>query len=133
MIIFKNVVNVIARIMLAYLFVTAGYEKVLAYDATGQYMQSMHVPVFFLPLVILLELGGGIAIVFGLLTKSTSVFIALFSVIAALIFHQGNDMVNSLMFMKDLSIAGGFLMLALHGAGDYSLDRLLHKKFGQKS
>lgn len=125
---FKNIVNVLARVMLSYLFITAGYEKIIGYQGTAEYMQSMHVSTLFLPLVILLELGGGIAIVLGLLTRFTAVCIAIFSVVAAILFHQGNDEVNSLMFIKDIAIAGGFLMLALNGSGKISLDFLINKK-----
>lgn len=126
---FKNIVDVISRVMLAYLFVVAGYGKLFSYEATAGYMQSMHVPSFLLPLVILLELGGGVAIIIGLFTKFTSVFIAIFSIVAAIIFHQGNDSVNSLMFMKDIGLAGGFLLLAIHGSGKFSIDYVIKKKF----
>lgn len=126
---FKNIVDVISRVMLAYLFVVAGYGKLFSYEATAGYMQSMHVPSFLLPLVILLELGGGIAIIIGLFTRFTSVFIAIFSIVAAIIFHQGNDSVNSLMFMKDVGLAGGFLLLAIHGSGKFSIDYVIKKKF----
>lgn len=88
----------------------------------------MGVPGFFLPLTILLEFGGGLAILFGFLTRFTALFIAVFTLLTALIFHtdfaQG---VNSLMFMKNLSIAGGFLLLGITGAGAFSIDRLLGK------
>lgn len=126
---FKNIVDVISRVMLAYLFVVAGYGKLFSYEATAGYMQSMHVPSFLLPLVILLELGGGVAIIIGLFTKFTSVFIAIFSIVAAILFHQGNDSVNSLMFMKDIGLAGGFLLLAIHGSGKFSIDYVIKKKF----
>lgn len=126
---FKNIVDVISRVMLAYLFVVAGYGKLFSYEATAGYMQSMHVPSFLLPLVILLELGGGIAIIIGLFTRFTSVFIAIFSIVAAIIFHQSNDSVNSLMFMKDVGLAGGFLLLAIHGSGKFSIDYVIKKKF----
>jgi len=55
----------ISRVLLSVLFIVAGYGKITGYAGTAAYMASMHVPSFFLPLVILLELGGGLAIVFG--------------------------------------------------------------------
>lgn len=128
-IMFKNIVNVISRVMLSYLFIVAGYGKLIGYEATLNYMQSMHVPSIFLPLVILLELGGGIAIILGLFTRLTSICIAIFSIVAAIIFHQGSDDINSLMFMKDIGIAGGFIMLALNGADKFSVDYLIKKRF----
>ena len=119
----------ISRVLLSVLFIVAGYGKITGYEGTAAYMASMHVPSFFLPLVILLELGGGLAIVFGFLTRFTALFISGFTIIAAVIFHNNfSDDMQQLMFMKDMSIAGGFLILGLFGAGKYSLDNLIFKK-----
>ena len=119
----------ISRVLLSVLFIVAGYRKITGYAGTAAYMASMHVPSFFLPLVILLELGGGLAIVFGFLTRFTALFISGFTIIAAVIFHNNfSDDMQQLMFMKDMSIAGGFLILGLFGAGKYSLDNLIFKK-----
>lgn len=119
----------ISRVLLSVLFIVAGYGKITGYAGTAAYMASMHVPSFFLPLVILLELGGGLAIVFGFLTRFTALFISGFTIIAAIIFHNNfSDDMQQLMFMKDMSIAGGFLILGLFGAGKYSLDNLIFKK-----
>lgn len=85
---------------------------------------------FLLPLTILLEFGGGLAILLGFLTRTTALFTAGFTLLTALIFHSNfAEGVNSLMFMKNLTIAGGFLLLALTGHGAFSLDRLLNKKW----
>lgn len=119
----------ISRVLLSVLFIVAGYGKITGYAGTAAYMASMHMPSFFLPLVILLELGGGLAIVFGFLTRFTALFISGFTIIAAIIFHNNfSDDMQQLMFMKDMSIAGGFLILGLFGAGKYSLDNLIFKK-----
>ncbi|MGH8562398.1 MAG: DoxX family protein, partial [Nevskiales bacterium] len=66
----------VGRILLAAIFIFAGYGKLGAYDATQAYMASQGVPGMLLPLVILLELGGGIAIVLGLITRLTAVALA---------------------------------------------------------
>lgn len=119
----------ISRMLLSVLFIVAGYGKITGYAGTAAYMESMHVPSLFLPLVILLELGGGLAILFGFLTRFTSLFVSGFTIIAAVIFHNNfSDDMQQLMFMKDMSIAGGFLILGLFGAGKYSLDNLIFKK-----
>lgn len=126
---FEDAGLLISRILLSVLFILAGYGKITGYAGTAAYMASMHVPSFFLPLVILLELGGGLAIVFGFLTRFTALFISGFTIIAAIIFHNNfSDNMQQLMFMKDMSIAGGFLILGLFGAGKYSLDNLIFKK-----
>lgn len=121
----------VARILLPILFIVAGYGKMGdAYAGTQGYMQAMGVPGFLLPLTILLELGGGLAILFGFLTRTVSLFTAGFTILTAFIFHsQFSEGVNQLMFMKNLSIAGGFIVLAIVGPGSFSIDRLLKKKW----
>jgi putative oxidoreductase len=70
------------------------------------------------PLVILLELGGGLAIVLGWLTRPLSLLLAGFTVVAAALFHHNfGDQVQIVMFMKNLPIAAGFLALTASGAG----------------
>ncbi len=92
-------------------------------------MEAMGVPGFMLPLVILLEFGGGLAILFGFLTRTTALFTAGFTLLTAFLFHSNfAEGVNSLMFMKNLTISGG------SAAGNYrsgadSIDRLLNKKW----
>lgn len=119
-----------ARILLPVLFIVSGWGKITDYDGTAQYMQAMGVPTFILPLVILLELGGGLAILFGFLTRFTALFTAAFTLLTAFLFHSNfAEGVNSIMFMKNLSIAGGFLLLGISGPGAFSIDRLLGKKW----
>ncbi len=82
------------------------------------------------PLTILLEFGGGLAILFGFLTRTTALFTAGFTLLTAFLFHSNfAEGVNSLMFMKNLTIAGGYLLLAITGPGAFSIDRVLNKKW----
>ena len=118
-----------ARVLMTILFITAGWGKITAYAGTEQYMQAMGVPGFMLTLVILLELGGGLAILFGFLTRFTALFTAGFTLLTAFLFHSNfAEGVNQLMFMKNLSIAGGFLVLGLVGPGAWSIDRLIRQR-----
>ncbi|HEY9546806.1 MAG TPA: DoxX family protein [Solimonas sp.] len=119
--------DLVGRILIAALFVIAGWGKIGGYAGTQQYMESMGVPGALLPLVIALELGGGIAIVLGLFTRPIALLIAGFSIASALLFHSASDQVNQIMLMKDFAIAGGFLFLVAHGAGRISLDQLRRK------
>ena len=120
----------VARILMPILFIVAGWGKINGYTATAGYMTSMGVPSFFLPLTILLEVGGGLAILFGFFTRTTALITAIFTILTALIFHtdfaQG---VNQMMFMKNLSIAGGFFVLFASGPGAFSIDRLIKKNW----
>lgn len=124
----EDVGVLVARILMPILFITAGWGKITGYAGTQQYMEAMGVPGFMLPLVILLEFGGGLAILFGFLTRTTALFTAGFTLLTAFLFHSNfAEGVNSLMFMKNLTISGGFLLLAITGPGAYSIDRLLNK------
>lgn len=121
----------VARILMPILFIVAGYGKMGdAYAGTQQYMQAMGVPGFLLPLTILLELGGGLAILFGFLTRTVALFTAGFTILTALLFHTNfAEGVNQLMFMKNLTIAGGYIVLAIAGPGGFSIDRILNKQW----
>ena len=126
----ENIALLAARILMPILFISAGWGKVTGYAGTQQYMEAMGVPGALLPLTILLELGGGLAVLFGLLTRTTALFTAGFTILTTFLFHSNfADGVNQLMFMKNLTIAGGFLLLAITGPGAYSIDRLLNKKW----
>ena len=120
--------SLIGRLGLAILFIIAGWGKISGYDGTQQYMEAMGVPGALLPLTILLELGGGLAIAAGLYTRWVALALALFSFATALIFHADfGDAMQATSFWKNVAIAGGFLMLAVQGAGAWSLDGLRHR------
>ncbi|MCR3958955.1 DoxX family protein [Aeromonas veronii] len=126
----KDVALLAGRVLLALMFVMAGWSKIGGYAGTQGYMEAMGVPGFMLPLVILLELGGGLAVVLGLFTRSLSVLMAGFTLMAAFIFHyQPAEQMQMLMFMKNVSVAGGFLALAAAGAGAFSVDARLGKNW----
>ncbi|MFM5404042.1 DoxX family protein [Aeromonas veronii] len=124
----KDVALLAGRVLLALMFVMAGWSKIGGYAGTQGYMEAMGVPGFMLPLVILLELGGGLAVVLGLFTRSLSVLLAGFTLMAAFIFHY-QPAEQMLMFMKNVSVAGGFLALAAAGAGAFSVDARLGKNW----
>lgn len=119
--------DLVGRIGLALIFIVAGYGKIGGYDGTAGYMESMGVPGALLPLVILTELGGGIAILVGLFTRPVAFALAGFCVISAFVFHTAGDQTQQILFMKNIAIAGGFLVLAAHGAGAWSVDAKLRK------
>jgi putative oxidoreductase len=120
----RDLTTLAGRILLALIFIGAGWGKLGAgYAGTQQYMESMGVAGALLPLVIFAELGGGLGILFGALTRIAAAGLAIFCVLSAIFFHT--DFANQaqyISFMKNLAIAGGMLVLAAHGAGAYSLD-----------
>ena len=111
------------RVLMSAIFVMAGISKLGSYAATQGYMESMGVPGILLPLVILLELGGGLAVLLGWQTRISAFLLAGFCIVSALIFHASfGDQMQSILFMKNLAMAGGFLFLVADGAGAWSLD-----------
>ena len=119
----EKVSQFVARVFLGHIFLLAGLSKIGAYEGTQGYMDAMGVPGILLPLVILLEIGGGLAIIAGFKTRWVAIALAAFTVVSAAIFHNNfGDQTQMIMFMKNIAIAGGFLLLAAHGAGAYSLD-----------
>jgi len=116
------------RILIALIFVIAGYGKIGGYEATQAYMAATGVPGGLLPLVILTELGGGLLIILGLFTRYVAFALAGFSMVSGILFHAGSaDQLQQILFMKNLAMAGGFLFLVVHGAGFISLDRRFNR------
>ena len=119
-----NVSELGGRALLATLFLASGLGKLGAYSGTAAYMASQGVPGALLPLVIFTEVAGAAAIIAGWHTRIAAFLLAGFTLVSALLFHNNfADQVQMIMFMKNVSIAGGFLLLVAHGAGAFSLDR----------
>ena len=119
----EKITQFTARIFLGQLFLFAGLSKIGNYAGTAGYMDAMGVPGVLLPAVIALEIAGGLAIMAGWKTRQTAVILALFTVVAAGVFHNDwSDQIQTILFMKNIAIAGGFMLLASQGAGAYSLD-----------
>jgi putative oxidoreductase len=125
----NTTLSFLGRAGLSLLFIISGWGKLNGYAATQHYMQSLGIPAGLLPFVILLELGGGLAVAAGLFTRWVALALAAFSVATAVIAHTDfNDAAQAINFWKNLGIAGGFLLLVAHGAGAFSLDALLHRR-----
>ena len=130
----KNIVNqptaqavlaLLARILMAYIFIVAGYGKLTAYSATVGYMEAMGVPGAMLPLTVFVELGGGLALLFGFQARFAALGLGIFSIITAFLFHGGADDVT--IFMKNIAMAGGLFYLMLYGASKFSIDHAIEK------
>jgi putative oxidoreductase len=126
----QNPLALAGRILLSLMFVMAGFSKIAGFAGTVGYMQSKGMPAaeVLAVLTILLEIGGGLALMFGFMTRWAALALAGFTAIASLIFHnfwavpEAQQMVQNLMFMKNLSVVGGLLVLAAVGPGGWSLD-----------
>lgn len=126
----QEIAPAIGRVLIALLFITAGYGKIAGYEGTAGYMEMMGVPGGLLPLVILLELGGGLLLLIGYQTRLVAFLLGGFTVIAGVLFHlipgsgmEGmaaqNEMIH---FWKNLAAAGGLGFVFAYGAGTLSID-----------
>jgi putative oxidoreductase len=128
----KDSAALVGRILLAFMFVLSGFGKITGYEGTAGYMASKGMPMIgvLLPLTILTELGGGLALIAGFKARWIALALAGFSILAALIFHNFWTVVDPMQhmsqqinFLKNVSIAGGMLMVFAFGPGKYSLDK----------
>lgn len=121
----------LGRILIALIFVFAGFGKITGFEGTVGYIASKGLPLPQLAAIgaIIVELGGGIMLVLGLKTRWAAAALFLFTGLAALIFHNfwaaspdqaQNQMIH---FMKNIAIMGGLLFVVIHGGGAFSLDR----------
>ncbi len=120
----NDTISLLGRILLAAIFILAGVQKITGYADTAGWMGSMGVPGALLPLVIILEIGGGLAVLLGFMSRWAALALAAFTLLAALLFHFNfADQIQSIMFMKNLAIAGGLLLLYVYGPGAYAVRR----------
>ena len=111
------------RTLMAVIFLLAGLQKIGGYAGTQAYMESVGVPGMLLPLVIALEIGGALALILGFQLRLAALALAGFSVASAVLFHaQFGDQTQTILFLKNLAMAGGFLILASHPPGAWTLD-----------
>jgi putative oxidoreductase len=120
-----NAAALVGRVLLAMLFLLSGINKVAQPDPTLAYISAVGLPLA--PAVLagsaLVEIGGSVALVLGYRTRFAAAVLAVFTVLAALIFHSNfADQNQFIHFFKNIAIAGGLLQVVASGGGRYSLD-----------
>lgn len=112
-----------ARVLMSLLFLASGFGKLAAVGATQQYMAAHGVPAALLWPAAALELAGGVLLVLGLWLRPLGLVLAAWCVLTAAIFHTAfSDQTQMVMFLKNMAMAGGFLLLARPGAPWAGLD-----------
>lgn len=116
----------VGRVLIAIMFIMSGLQKMGSIEGTAGYIASVGLPGFLVYPTILLEVVGGLAVLIGYQTRIAALLLAGFTVLAGLLFHfQPDNQMQMISFMKNLSIAGGFLFLVAYGAGRLSVDARL--------
>ncbi|KQX88232.1 DoxX family protein [Variovorax sp. Root473] len=127
----QDTLALIGRVLIALLFVPAGFGKFTGFAGTVGYISSVGAPLPQVAAVIaiVVELGLGLLLLVGFKTRLSAIVLAIFTVAAAVMFHNYWGMpadkafVNQLMFFKNIAIAGGLLAFAAFGAGRFSIDK----------
>ena len=127
---YKTPLVVVGRVLLALMFIQAGFSKLGNIDGTAGYIASGGLPMASVLAVVvgLLELLGGLAIAVGFHARWAALALGLFTLAASLLFHKfwavpaDQAFMQQLLFMKNLSVAGGMFIVAALGAGPASLD-----------
>lgn len=127
----RDLLLLIARFALVLLFILSGYPKMLHFDGTVQYMAATGAPMPALAAVIaiIMEVPAVILVILGFFTRPLAVIFVFYTLGTAVIGHPYWDMTgdavmaNMINFYKNISIAGGFLLLAIVGPGRISFDR----------
>lgn len=126
---FAKLSDPIARLLMATIFVLSAVSKLGTPEATQGYMSAMGVPAALLYPTIAFELVAGGLLIAGLFTRPVALLLAGFSLVTAAIFHsQFADQTRMIMFLKNLTMSGGFLLLAKDGAPGFSIDALRSRR-----
>ncbi|MFZ4286582.1 DoxX family protein [Variovorax sp. HJSM1_2] len=126
----QNPLNLVGRLLIALLFLPAGISKLTGFAGTVGYIASKGLPMPSVgaAIALVVEIVGGLALIFGFGTRIAALVLAVFTLGASVFFHNywgvpaEQAMVQQLMFFKNIAVIGGLLVLAAHGAGAWSLD-----------
>ena len=122
-----NIIEILGRIFLATIFLINGVGKIFHYESTIQYMENFDVPGNLIIPAIIVEILFPILLIIGYQTKFSALILSLFTLTLAVIFHTNfADQMQLISFLKNIAIAGGFLIIFVRGAGKYSIDNKLN-------
>lgn len=116
-------IDLVARLLISVIFLASGVGGISAFEQTYQFMEASGLPGFLLIPAIALELVGGVLLIAGYQTRLTALALAGFTLAAAFVFHLDfTDLTERIMFLKNLAMAGGLLVVFVNGAGRWSID-----------
>ena len=121
----NDTLKLIARILISIIFILAGFSKFGNIGGTAGYIASIGLPAStaLAWLAAIFEAVAGLMILVGFQTRLTSWALAAFCIFTGVVFHNNfGDQTQMILFMKNIAIAGGFILLAVTGAGALSVD-----------
>ena len=124
-----HIIEFIGRVLLSVLFLIEGVSKIYMQENVIMYMEGYGIPgILFVPAIIL-EILFPLLLIIGYRTKWVASVLALFTFAVAIIFHTNfSDEMEIIYFLKDLAIAGGFMIIVAYGPSKISLDYFLEIK-----
>jgi len=121
-----HIVEILGRLLLSAIFLINGIGKIFNYEGTIQYMENFDVPGYLIIPAITVEILFPILLIIGYYTKFSALVLSLFTLALAVIFHTDfSNQMQLMSFLKNIAIAGGFLIIFVYGPGKYSLDQKL--------
>ena len=119
-----NFFDLIGRVFISLIFLLSGYNKIFNYNDTVTWMEGYGIPGFLLWPAIFLEILLPVLIILGYRTQLSGILLAIFCILTAVIFHLDfSSQVQTIAFLKNFGLAGGFLFIAAHGPKDWAIDK----------
>ncbi len=119
-----NLIDLTGRILISALFLISAYNKIFNIDGSMSWMEGFGIPGFFLYPAIALEIVLPLFIIIGFKTKISAALLAAFCILTAFIFHLDfADQTQTIAFLKNLGLAGGFLFIVANGTKDWAIDK----------
>ncbi len=119
-----NIIDLIGRILISALFLISAFNKIFSIDGTMNWMEGFGVPGFLLYPTIALEIILPLFIVIGYQARISAGLLAIFCITTAFLFHfDFNDQMQTIAFLKNIGLAGGFLFIVANGTKDWAVDK----------
>ena len=119
-----NLIDFLGRLLISALFLISAYNKIFSIDGTMSWMEGYGIPGFLLYPTIALEIILPLFVIIGYQARVSAGLLSIFCIATAFLFHYDFvDQMQTIAFLKNLGLAGGFLFLVVNGAKGYCLDK----------
>ena len=120
----SNIFDLLGRVLISSLFLISAYNKLFSIDGTMGWMEGYGVPGLLIYPTIVLEIILPLFVIVGYKARVSSALLAIFCILTAFIFHfDFSEQIQLILFLKNISLAGGFLFIVANGTKDWSVDR----------